>query len=105
MKTRILPIFALHLIILASYMGVTSWLFVSYPVPDPIATGLQQWLCILVHISITVLICLIKRRTAIDRKKATTTLWIHIGAMLSWVVVYLLLSDQIADYLWTLRSK
>lgn len=105
MKTRILFIFALHLIILASYMGVTSWLFVSYPVPDPIATGLQQWLCILVHISITVLICLIKRRTAIDKKKATTTLLLHVVAIVCWIIVYLFLSAPIADYLWKLRSK
>lgn len=105
MKTKILFIFALHFIIIASYMGVTSWLFVSYPVPDPVATGLQQWLCILVHVSVTVLICLIKRRTAINRKKATTTLWLHVVAIVCWIVVYLLLSDQLADYLWTLRSK
>jgi lysylphosphatidylglycerol synthetase-like protein (DUF2156 family) len=105
MKTNIPLIFALHLFIVASYIGITSWLFVSYPVPDPLATGLQQWVCILAHISVTVLICLIKRRNAIDRKKSTTTLWLHVGAMVSWIVVYLLLSDQLADYLWALRSK
>lgn len=105
MKTNIPFIFAIHLFIVASYIGVTSWLFVTYPVPDPMLTGLQQSLCILFHISLTVLICLIKRRTAIDRKKATTTLWLHVGAIVSWILVYLLLSDQLADYLWALRSK
>lgn len=105
MKTRILFLFALHLIIVASYITVTSWLFVTHPVPDPIATGLQQWLCILLHISITVLICLLKRRTAIDRKKATTTLWLHVVAIVCWIVVYLFLSTPIAAYLWKLRSQ
>ncbi|MBI2273178.1 MAG: hypothetical protein HYU70_05235 [Bacteroidetes bacterium] len=105
MKTRILFLFALHLFIVASYMGVTSWLFVTYPVPDPLAMGLQQWVCILVHISVTVLICLLKRRTAIDRKKATTTLWLHVVAIVCWIVVYLFLSAPIAAYLWRLRSQ
>lgn len=105
MKTKIIFIFTLHLIILASYITITSWLFVTYPVPDPIATGLQQSLCLVVHFSLTVLICLVKRRSNVDRKKATTTLLLHVGAMVCWVVVYLLLSNQLADYLWELRSK
>lgn len=105
MKNKILFIFVLHLIIVACYVTITSWQFVKHPEPDPVATGLQQWLCVVVHFILTAIVCLVTRMKAVNKKAATTTLLLNLGAVVFWVIVNLLLSDILWDYLWSLRSK
>ena len=105
MKIEILIIFLFHLLIATGYMSITSWIFVIYPDPDPVATGLQQLLCVVTHFVLTAVICLAMRIRSVDKKEATITLWFNLGAVVFWTIVYLLLSKNLWDYLWTLRSK
>ena len=80
-------------------------MFVKYPVPDPLATGLQQWLCVVVHFILTAIVCMIIRVNAVNKNAATKTLLLNLGAVVFWTIVNLLLSNILSDYLWSLRSK
>lgn len=105
MKSKILLILLLHFIIVAGYTAVTSYMFVKYPVPDPIGTGLQQWVCTILHMVVTALVCLILRMKAADKKAATTTLLINLGVITFWTVANLALSIIYWEYLWSLRPE
>lgn len=68
MKVSYLLIFLLHFATVCLYLTATSFIFINYYQADPIGAGLQQVACLMVHLLLTALICLIVRLKAVDKK-------------------------------------
>jgi hypothetical protein len=105
MRNKIIWIFALHLFIVLAHEAVVGYLFVTYEVPDPIGSGLQWWLCVILHFIITAVVCFIIRMRAVDKDAATIILLINLGAVIFWTAVNLLMSGILWDYLWSFRPE
>ncbi len=103
MKNKILSILSIHLIILATYIGITGWMFIKYREPDPIGTGLQQLLCMIVHFILTAIICIVIRMNAAEKKAATISLFLNLGAVVFSMIMYLLLSNILSNFFWSMR--
>lgn len=98
-----LKTFLLHLVIAATYIAFTSYLFVVRRDPNPIGTGLQQWLCIFLHVTVTLFFMLTLVAKAADKKLAAQKLLIHIAAIILAIAPYSLFSNPIWHWIWSLR--
>ena len=103
MKSITIRISLLQFSIFIIYMLITWYGFVKYPTPDPIATGLQQWACILVHFLVTLVVGIIIIMKTNDRKKASRGLKIALLSLVVCVGIVFLLDKPIWDVLWSLR--
>jgi hypothetical protein len=103
MKAYSLKTFLLHGAIVTIYFAVTSYLFVVGKDPNPIGAGLQQWLCVFLHVTITLFVMLTLLGKATDKKLATRKVVLHTVAIILAVSLYLLFSNPIWDWLWSLR--
>lgn len=104
MKNKIVTILILHLAIIVFYISITSYFFVVSKDPNPIGSGFQQVLLIILHVGITFFTCAFIWANSKDKKNARRVFIINICAVIFWVVVYITLSEKIDGYLWTLRK-
>ena len=90
--------FITQLVIALLYISITCYRFVKSDPPDPIGTGLLQWVLLLLHL-LTVVIYYFIRKSADSRQ--------ILLANLSGIVIpngiYLLLSGPIWNWLWSIR--
>lgn len=103
MKVYSIKTFFLHLAIAATYLAFTSSLFVVRRDPNPIGAGLQQWLCIFLHVTITLFVMLTFSGRTADKKGAAQKLLLHIAAIVLAIAPYSLFSNPIWNWLWSLR--
>ncbi len=89
--------FFFHLFVAICYLGITSYWFVTRGSIDPIKTGLQQDLLMLIHL-VTATIFPIANKTILKRKHI-----INFTAVFSIIIIYMGLSNWIWDWLWNLR--
>lgn len=95
----------LHTIIFSTYMAITSYEFVVAKDPEPIGTGLRQWLCIFFHIAITMMIITGSRSKAKNRKISYKSLLIHLLIIILIISVYNLFESPLTRWLWDLRPN
>jgi hypothetical protein len=103
MSTYSLKVLFLHSGIALAYFAVTDFLFVVAKDPNPIGTGLQQWLCIFLHFTITLFVMLTFLGRAADKRLAIKKVLIHTAAIVLVISVSLFLSNPVWDWLWSLR--
>ncbi len=104
MKTYLLKSTALHLAIATLYLGYTYFQFVTKKSPDPIGAGLKQWLFFIFHLVITLIVTLgIRNRTTVNNTTIKYKWLIQVGIIIVIMSLYLIVSQQIWDWLWQLR--
>jgi len=96
-------VFTLHLCIALLYLGITSFEFVVRKDPNPVGVGLQQWLCIVLHILATVTIMAILWTRNTNKRAGRNKFMLNIGAIVLWVGILLIFSNAIWNWLWSLR--
>ncbi len=97
MSIYIFKTFLFHLIVAIFYLGITSYWFVVRGTIDPIKTGLQQDLLMLIHL-IAATLFPIANRNIIKRKHL-----INFAIFLLIIILYFGLSNCIWNWLWSLR--
>ena len=103
MKLYSIKTLLLHFAIATTYVATTSYFFVIAKDPDPIGTGLRQWMCIFLHFNVTLYILLTFLGKATNRKEARKKLWLHLAAVVLIVSLLLLFSNPLWEWLWSQR--
>jgi len=96
-------VFTLHLIIVLLYLGITSYAFVVAKDHNPIGVGLQQWLCILLHLLITITVMAMLWAKNTNKRAGRNKFLLNIGAIVLWIGITLVFSNAIWHWLWSLR--
>jgi len=96
MPKYILRTFIFNLVIAFSYLGITSYWFISKGF-DPIKTGLQQDFLMLIHLMAATAFP-ISNKTVIKRKH-----FLSFITVLLIIIIYFGLSNWIWNWLWSLR--
>lgn len=95
--------FTMQLVISLLYLSITCYQFVKSEPPNPIGTGLRQWLFIILHILCVVIWYFIKKRVHSDRHVARQILLMNILGIIIPFSVYLLFNGAIWKWLWSIR--
>jgi hypothetical protein len=105
MKYYWLKIFIVHILIATVYFGVTGYMFIHSKAPNPIGIGLQQWVCMILHLIITTVVMLLLSSKAIDKKIARTKIIANLIVVLLIIIVSAVLSNTFWHWLWELREN
>ena len=89
--------FIFHLSVAIFYLSITSYWFVTRGTIDPIKTGLQQNLLMLIHLIVATSFP-VSIKKIVKRKHLTNFM-----IVLLIIVIYFLLSNEIWNWLWSLR--
>jgi len=103
MKLYTLKVFILHLSIIITYLAVTSYLFVVAKDPDPIGTGLKQWVCMILHLIITLFIMKTRWSKSSDKNLAKKKFWVNFVIIIVLIITNLQLSNFLWEWLWSIR--
>lgn len=103
MKVYGIKTLLLHLAITCAYVAATSYFFVIAHDPNPVGTGIRQWFCIFLHLTITLFTRLSYVGKATDKREATVKLSLHLAAILFAVSTLLLISFPLSEWLWSQR--
>lgn len=104
MQLYALKVFFLHLIVATVYLTAICYEFVIEKDPNPIGAGLKQWVCIFLHLMITLIIMAIVWNKANDKNIARKKFFVHFLAVLFIISASLLISDPLWHWLWSRRS-
>lgn len=96
MLNYVIRVFIFHLLVATVYLGITSYWFVTKGF-NPIKTGLQQDLLMLIHLTVATIFPLPNKN--ILKKKHI----INFSIVLLIIITYFLLSNWIWNWLWQLR--
>jgi hypothetical protein len=102
MKSFSIKTLLLHFVIATIYVATTSYFFVIAKDPDPVGTGVRQWLCVFLHFFVTLLITIPSKKT-VDNSVGWTKTLLHLTFIILIVAVYLLFSSLLWQWLWRLR--
>jgi len=103
MKLYSIKTLLLHLAIASSYVAWTSYLFVIEKFPNPIGTGVRQWFCIFLHLTITLFVMLSYLGKATDKRNATLKLVFHVAAIALTVLLLTVFDNPLSEWLWRQR--
>jgi len=103
MKLYSIKTLLLHFAIATAYIATTSYFFVIAKDPHPVGTGLQQWMCIFLHFTVTLYILLTFLGKATNRKEVRKKLYLHLAAIVLIVLLLLLFSFPLWEWLWGQR--
>jgi hypothetical protein len=103
MKVYSIKTLLLHFAIASFYIAATSYLFVISKFPNPIGTGLRQWFCVFLHLTITLFIMLTYLGKAKDKRNATLKLFLHLGAIALVLLAWFIFDDPLSKWLWNQR--
>ncbi len=105
MKNITIKIFSLHFIILATYIGITDYFFIIQKDPSPIGTGFQQLFFNFLHGFITAFVCLLIAYYAKNKAMVKQIFITNMAAVLFWIIVHLIITIWLDEYLWQLRKS
>ncbi len=103
MKMYSIKALLLHLTLVCTYIAATSYFFGIAKDPNPVGTGLQQWLCIFLHGIVTLFIMLLFVGKATNKRNARVKLYVHLAAIGLIVSTLLLFSQPLWEWLWNQR--
>jgi hypothetical protein len=103
MKVYSIKTLLLHLTIAFAYVSTTSYFFVIANQPNPVGTGLQQWLCIFLHLTVTLFMMLSFVGKATDKRDAKIKFCLHLASIVLIISTLLLFSNPLWEWLWLQR--
>jgi heme/copper-type cytochrome/quinol oxidase subunit 4 len=104
MRKYFIRCFVLHLTICTIYFFVTDLEFVVTKQPDPVGIGLQQLICTVLQLMITIGYFMFLPWNAANRRQNNARIFTNIGAIVLAVAILASIDSALGNTLWSLHD-